>query len=187
MKDVITETEHFCLTQGIRDLIIGGSEDNLAQFKSLLPKALHEKVRGTFRADMNMPPEEIQRRALEVMELAERVREQQIVEAVITAAAKGSNGVVRLDDTLSAVHAGRVQTLVVAEGFHAPGYQCQGCTYVSAKRLDVCPFCGQPFVEIPDAVESAIHLTLGQSADVEIVRDNPALERAGWIGALLRY
>jgi peptide chain release factor subunit 1 len=187
MKDVIAETEHFCLTQDIRDLVIGGTEDNLAQFKTLLPKALQEKVRGTFRADMNMSAEEIRRRSLEVIEQGERVREQQIVDAVITAAAKGSNGVVRLDDTLEAVRAGRVQTLVVAEGFHAPGYQCQGCAYVSAQRLDTCPFCSQTFVEIPDAVESAIHLTLSQSAEVEVVRDNPALERAGMIGALLRY
>ena len=153
----------------------------------MLPKAMAEIVRGTFRADMNASVEDIRDRSLEVMEGVERLREAQLVDAIITAAAKGSNGVVRLDDTLSAVHDGRVQTLVVAEVYHAPGYQCTGCGYITALSNDKCPFCGKDFAEIPDAVESAIHQAIASGASVEIIHESTALERAGQIGALLRY
>ncbi len=187
MKEVVEETERFCQAQNLRELVIAGADENVAQFRSLLPKALQEKVRGTFRCEMTAAVDDIRRLSLEVMEQSERKRESQLIEAIITAAAKGSNGVVRLDDTLSAVHEGRVQTLVVDEGFHAAGYQCKGCGYITAQRSAQCPFCGQQFAEIPDAVESAIHQAIANGAAVEIVRDNSSLERAGQIGALLRY
>jgi len=187
MKEVAEETERFCQAQSIRDLLIGGSEENVAMLRAQLPKALAEKVRGTFRAEMTAPSQEIRARSLEVMDKAEQEREAQLVDAIITAAAKGSNGVVRLDETLSAVHEGRVQTLAVAEGYHAPGYQCTGCGYITAQRHEQCLFCGQGFTEIPDAVESAIHQAISNGAAVEIVRDSSALERVGQIGALLRY
>jgi peptide subunit release factor 1 (eRF1) len=109
-----------------------------------------------------------------------------LADAVITAAAKGKSGVVRLDDTLSAAHEGRVLTLLVAEGYTAEGFQCQQCAYVTGQRLDKCPFCGGAMANIPDAVETIIQQVLEQGGHVEIVAGHNEFAKAG-VGALLRY
>jgi hypothetical protein len=52
--------------------------------------------------------------------------------------------------------------------------------------IEHCPFCGNTFEKIPDAVEAVISTVLEQKGHVEIVRGHKALDEAG-IGALLRY
>jgi peptide subunit release factor 1 (eRF1) len=126
-------------------------------------------------------------KTIEIGAEAERQREERLVDAVITGASKGQGGIVNLDDTLSAAHEGRVQTLLVQEGFRAPGYRCQGCSYLTTQEVETCPFCGGDFEEIPDAVELVVQKIMRQGGDIEFVRDNEALEEYGNIGALLRY
>ena len=170
----------------IRRVLIGGTEKNVNQFKSQLPKTWQSLVVGTFPISMTARPDEVQRKALEVGQQAERCRETRLVEKIITSAAKGADGVVRLDDTLSAVHEGRVQTLVVREGYRAKGFQCQGCGYITTQELEACPFCGKSFAQIKDAVEMAVRKVMKDGGDVEIVYENPKLEEIG-IGGILRY
>jgi peptide subunit release factor 1 (eRF1) len=170
----------------IRRLLIGGTEKNVNQFKSQLPKTWQSLVVGTFPISMTARPDEVQKKALEIGQQAERRREMRLVENMITSAAKGADGVVRLDDTLSAVHEGRVQTLVVQEGYRAEGFECQGCGYITTQSLDTCPFCGKSFAQIQDAVEMAVRKVMKDGGDVEIVYENPQLEKVG-IGGVLRY
>ena len=170
----------------VRRILIGGTEKNVNQFKSHLPKAWQSLVVGTFPISMNAHPDEVQKKALEVGQQAERRREMRLIESMITSAAKGADGVVRMDDTLSAVHEGRVQTLIVKEGYRAKGFQCQGCGYITTQKLEVCPFCGKSFTQIQDAVEMAVRKVMKDGGDVEIVYENPKLEEIG-IGGVLRY
>ncbi len=170
----------------VRRILIGGTDDNINQFQSYLPKSWQSLIVGTFPISMTARPDEVQKKALEIGQQAERRRETRLVENMITSAAKGAGGVVRLDETLSAVHDGRVQTLVVREGYRAKGFQCQGCGYITTQELKVCPFCGKSFDQIKDAVEMAVRKVMQNGGDVEIVYENPKLEEIG-IGGLLRY
>jgi rubrerythrin len=170
----------------IRRVLIGGTEKNVNQFKSHLPKTWQSLVVGTFPISMTARPDEVQKKALEIGQQAERRREIRLVENIITAAAKGADGVVRLDDTLGAVHEGRVQTLIVQEGYRAKGFECQGCGYITTQELKTCPFCGKSFTQIKDAVELAVRKVMKDGGDVEIVYENPKLEEIG-IGGVLRY
>jgi len=171
----------------LKHLLIAGTDETVAQFHDLLPKQLQDTVVGTFSIDMAAGDNEVLERSLEVVQEADQKREAKLVETVVTAAAKGSNGVIRLDDTLGAVSEGRVQTLTVSDGFHAPGYCCQSCTYITGQKLSACPFCGGEILEIPDAVELAIRRVMEQGGTVEIIEQKEKLDAAGGIGALLRY
>lgn len=171
----------------IRRVLIGGTDENTARFIELLPKTWRSLVMGSFPVEMSAGHNEVYEKALGVAQQAEREAETRLVEAVITGAAKGQGGVVRLDDTLQAAHAGQVQTLVVSEGFQAPGYRCRGCGYLTAQAIDACPFCGESFEEIPDAVEMAMRRVIRDGGDVVVVRDSQELQNAGNIGAQLRY
>jgi peptide subunit release factor 1 (eRF1) len=186
IKDAVEFAVRFFEENRVRRVLIGGTDDNVAQFRAHLPKAWQSLVVGTFPMSMTANHTEVLARAREIGQQAERRREARLVDEAITKAAKGAGGVVRLDETLSAVHEGRVQTLIVQEGYRSAGYQCAGCGYLTAQQLKTCPFCGKDFARIEDAVEMAVRKVMQSGGDVEIVRDNPSLEKVG-IGALLRY
>lgn len=171
----------------VRRIAVGGTDDVVSHFVALLPKRWQSLVFTTFPMEMTASHDQVLAKAMTVGGEALHTREAALIESVITAAAKGLEGVVRLDDTLHAVHDGRVQTLIVSEGFRAPGYRCRGCEYVTAQRLPRCPYCGAEFEEIADAVELAVRRVMADGGEVEVVRSSPHLEQAGRIAGLLRY
>lgn len=186
IKEAAELTIAFCEARRPRNLLLAGTEATVSQFRGSLPRVWADRVIGTFSAGMTEGHDEIRDRAFSILEQVEAEREAALADAVITAAAKGSNGVVRLGATLSAVHEGRVQTLLVAQGYRAPGYRCEGCGYVADQPLDRCLFCGNEVNEISNAVEEAVSQVLEQNVRVEIVRGHKGLSQVG-IGALLRY
>lgn len=186
IKDSVEFATRFFEKNSIRHVLIGGTDENTSQFQSHLPKAWQKLVIGTFAMSMSAGVAEVREKTLEIGEQADRHRETRLVEEMITAAAKGAQGVVRLEDTLGAMREGRIQTLVVQDGYRAPGFQCQGCGYLTTQKLATCPFCGKSFSEIKDAVELAVREVMKTGGTVEVVRDIPEMEKLG-IGGLLRY
>jgi peptide subunit release factor 1 (eRF1) len=187
LKEATKYASRFFQEKNVRRVLIGGTDETVARFIENLPKKWRSLVVGTFPVDMNSGPAQILEQAMRVAQDAEREKEARLVTSIVTAAAKGREGVVGLDETLGTVHVGRVQTLAISEGFRATGYRCNGCDYISGFELEACPFCGGDFETIEDAVELAVSRVMEQGGDVEVIRDNPALEEAGNIGALLRY
>jgi peptide chain release factor subunit 1 len=186
IREAVKATERFCRKHTPQRLIIAGAEPTTTQFHEALPKWLQDKVIGSLNADMNASEPEIRGQSLKILHDVEKEREGALVEAVFTAAAKGRGGVIRLADTLGAAHEGRIQTLVVARGYHQPGYQCRNCAYITDHALEVCPFCGGEFAEIPDAAEALVTKVIEDSGKVEVVDDHPKINEFG-VGALLRY
>lgn len=187
LRDAAEATTIFFEQKHLRHLLIAGTDEVVSQFQELLPRHLQDEVVGAFSADMNAREGEILERALEILQGVDQQRETELVEKAITGAAKGTYGVIRLDDTLGAVAEGRVQVLVVSDGFRAPGFRCRSCTYLTAQELSACPFCGGEIQRIDDAVELAIQRVAEQGGSIEIIEDSPELDQAGGIGAVLRY
>ncbi|NIS82388.1 MAG: hypothetical protein GTO14_19770 [Anaerolineales bacterium] len=187
LKEAAKFAAHFFKENRVRRVLIGGTEANVARFVELLPKTWRSLVMGNFPIEMTSGHAQVLEKAIEVVRKFERRRESRLVDTVVTAAAKGREGVIRLDDTLSAVHAGNVQTLVISEGYRAPGYRCRGCGFITAQELENCPFCESVIEEIEDAVELAVRKVLSDGGEVEVLHDNPDLIKAGSIAALLRY
>lgn len=187
IKEAIDFATRFFTENNVRRILIGGTEDNIALFRSQLPKAWQSLVVGTFPMSMTASHNEVMERALEIGQEAEHKREAALVQSVITNAAKGRGGVIHLGDTLSALREGRIQTLLIRDGYRAPGFRCQSCGYLSEVTFDACPFCGGECEEIADAVELAVHQVMQAGGDVEVLHnDVPSVEKIQ-IGALLRY
>lgn len=187
MKDVVDTAAHFFSDNNIRRVLIGGTDDNVALFRSLLPKSWQSLIVGTFPMSMTASAEEVMSRTMEIGQQAEDRQEIHLVQTVQTNSAKKRAGVIHLEDTLSAVHDGRVQILVVREGYRAPGFLCLGCGYLTAAEMHTCPFCGNKFDRIQDAVEMAVRKAMQQGSDVEFIHNEQAAERLSDIGAILRY
>ena len=187
LREAAELTARFCARGRCDRIILGGTEQTIAQFQEMLPKDLQEQVVGSFPAAMTAPESEILDRSLEIIAEVEREREQALVDSVITAAAKGKAGVIGLADTLGAVYEGRVRILVVDEGYKAAGYRCQQCGYIADQAREECPFCSARVNRIEDAVELIVRQVIDQGGKVEVVRDSADMEKAGRVGALLRY
>lgn len=187
MKDAVEFSTGFFEENHIRRILIGGTDDNVSHFRGLLPKAWQSLVVGVFPISMTAAHPEVLEKALQVGREAELQREKRLIDTVITAAAKGGGGVTSLDKTLGAIHDGRVQTLLVCDGYHQKGFRCQGCGYLTTNKQIACPYCGGKLEQIPDAVELAVQAVLSGGGEVEIVHDGPELRDVGSIAAVLRY
>lgn len=187
LKEAARFAARFFQENHVRRILIGGTESSVAYFLSQLPKSWQSLVMGTFPIEMTAGHMQVLEKALEVAQNAEEEKENRLVNAAITAAAKGRDGIIGLDDTLGAVHAGRVQTLLISEGFRASGNRCQGCGYITAHGPEKCPFCHHDFEKIDDAVEHAVRKVLEDGGEVDVIYENSDLKRAGNIAALLRY
>jgi len=187
IKMIAQTTAEFFAENNVRRVLVGGTDETIARFRSELPKRWQALVAGTFPIEINADHADIRLRAQEAGRKALAEQERQLVNNMVTGAAKGQDGVIRLDDTLGAVRNGSIQTLIIKEGYRAPGYRCTGCEYLTSQTLTTCPFCGSRVEQIEDAVEMAVRQVLANGGDVVVIHDNEALEEAGHIGAILRY
>lgn len=168
-------------------VVLAGTEETVSQFYNLLPRAWQHKVVGSIPMDMNASEAEVLSKSWSMIEEARASEQAALVEHVITSAAKSEGATAGLAATLVALQEERAHTLVVAEGFSAPGYRCTQCGYVAAVYEGVCSYCGGGMEPVDDAVEYAVKRMLELGGQVESVRDNSDLVEAGSIGALLRY
>jgi len=185
LRESITSLGAFVQAHHLHQLLLAGAEATVSQFRELLPAPLEGLVVGTFAADMAANEIEIRDLSFAILEKLAHQHQQQLTNTVVTATAKGQNGVIGLDATLSVIHEGRVQALIVEAGFHQPGYRCAGCGYLTAQPMERCVFCGGKFEQTPDAVEDVVCQAVANGIDVDIVPSDTIAKAK--IGALLRY
>ncbi len=186
IRDAVAVTRRFWRAHKPGRLIIGGTDRTVAQFSDALPKRLRERVVGTMSADANATALDLLERSLDLIHETEQQKKSALVDVVFTAAAKGRGGAIRLADTLGAAHEGRIQTLIVARGYHRPGYQCQHCSFITDQAMTTCPFCAGTVAEIADAAEALVKKVIEDGGRVEVVDGHPRINEFG-VGALLRY
>ncbi len=186
MKEAAEFAIRFFEENHVRRILVGGTDENVRLFCNLLPKSWQSLVMGTFPMSMTASHTEVLTRALEIGMKAEQEREAGLVEDLITAAAKGSGGVIGLDSTLDAINNGRVQTLIISEGFRKNAYRCKSTGMLTTKPDEVCA--GEDDVEtVYDVVDFIVNEAMRTGGDVEVVNGNNDLDNAGKIGAILRY
>jgi peptide subunit release factor 1 (eRF1) len=187
LKEIAEATASFCTSRGCTRLVLGGTEANVSQFMDVLPKALQDKVRGSFTIDVGAPVGEVQARSMDLIEEVAQEREAELVDQMYAGWKRGSGAAAGLSDTLAGLQEHRVGTLLVGAGFEATGYRCQNCRYLMLTRRGECPLCGGAIEAVEDLVDTMTHRALEQAVEVEIVRGSKKLEEAGSVGALLRY
>ncbi len=186
LREAADTANQFFAKKPIRRLFVGGTAETVAQFRDMLPKKLQSSIAGTFAIDMNAGEHEIGDLSLHLLQKANEQREKKLIDQMINQHAKGGNAVISLDDTLQAVNDKRVQTLIISDGYREPGYVHEESGFVIS-NLTKSPLSDKELIEVDDVIEAAVAQTLSQGGYVEIVSENPALEEAGRIGAILRF
>lgn len=187
IKEAVEFAVHFFTENNVRRVLIGGTDENVAMFRNQLPKAWQSLVVGSFAMSMTASHTEVLQRAMEIGEQAARQREAHLAETVITNAAKGRGGVANLEDTLGAIREGRVQILLIRDGYRAPGYHCQSCGHLSSIAMQTCPYCSGECKKIADTVELAVRQVMQAGGEVEVLPADQSFGQFAYIGAILRY
>ncbi|MEW5988119.1 MAG: hypothetical protein AB1791_15920 [Chloroflexota bacterium] len=187
LREAATAAGHFFANRRVRRLFLGGTAETVAEFRDLLPRQLQSCYAGSFPVDMEASESEVRDRSLALLQEANAEREKRLVEKMIAAAAKGGAATIGLEETLRAVSDGRVQTLIISDGFRQPGYLHEASGYIMVKPVPAYLFDGSDPRPIDDVVEAAVARTMSQGGHVEVISENSDLERAGRIGAILRY
>ena len=185
LKEVANALDEFCSKYQPKQVLLAGSDRTLAQFQDLIPSKLHSLVSGAFSSDMDATELQIRDLSFTLIKELGIQRHKELVDTIRTSAAKGINGVVGLDGTLSIANEGRVQVLITVRDYHAPGFRCGGCGYLTTQQLEKCLFCEGEFEEIPDAVEAVMAQVVEKGGSAEVVDET--LMGQIRIGALLRY
>ena len=189
LKRVAELLEHVAKFTHVDRLILAGATEATSEFFRLLPKPLRRKVIASAPLSVNAPESQIIEEVLFIGRKAERAREVETVEVLITASAKGNHGVTGFGPTLSALNRKRVRDLVYSRGTEFRGGVCKACDAVFADDLMNCDFCGLPVKPDDDLIEAIIGKALAEGATIEQVRGDAAvkLNAVGGVGAFLRY
>ena len=172
--------------QGFDHLVLCGPEDVTAEVERDLHAYLRERIAGRVHVAVHASEDEIRQVAESVEAEVERAREAAVVARLRQAVGAGTAGVAGLEPVLDALVARRVDTLLVSEGFEAPGWRCRSCAWVGTRGRR-CPLCGTDMEQVQDVVEEAVEEALAQACRVSVCRDNADLDVLGRVGALLRY
>ena len=139
IKEAAEFAAHFFAENNVRRILLGGTDENVALFRAQLPKTWQSLVVGSFPMSMTASHSEVLERAMQVGQEADRRREARLVETMITNAAKGQSGVVGLEETLFAVHQGRVQNSCAQRRLTRSGLSLPGMRHNHSQRVRRLP------------------------------------------------
>lgn len=187
MKETVAFAVNFLESHHIRRVLIGGTDENVNYFRSLLPKAWQTLVMNTFPMNMNASHAEVLEKVLEMGVQADGHRQKHLVKELIDGAGGTNRAVMGIEPTLQAVNDGRVTTLVMTEGFNHPAYQCVQCGRMTILPHQTCSMCGGAYHELPNLIDPAVSMVMRAGGNVEIVRPDPTASMTDNFGAFLRY
>jgi peptide subunit release factor 1 (eRF1) len=189
LKKVAELMSKLALLHEFDRLILGGTVEASSELAGLLPKALRGRLVRTISLPVDASEQQVLDETLKVEESIERARENELVNSLVTAAAKHQKAVLGLDETLLALQEWRVWQLVYADGFTSQGGKCTNCGALLTYQNQPCSYCGGPVREISDLVAWTAQQVFEMPGKVEQVRGNAAtqLKQVGSIGAFLRY
>jgi peptide chain release factor subunit 1 len=171
--------------RGFDRLLVGAPEELVGDLEARLHAYLRERIAGRVQCDVdNSSVEEVRASAAEKIAHHVQRREREALDRLSEGVGRGGRGAAGLGDVLAALNEARVETLLIAAGFSAPGMleRDSGMLYAESDAPE-----GAALERCEDVVERAIEKAIEQSADVIAVRHHDDLGPLGGIGAVLRY
>lgn len=190
LKKVATELKDIYYAKPFDRLVLVGVDSAVDELRSMLPDAIAARLIGHFGADFKQhSDDEILQRAGELRTETLRREEIALVRQIADAVGSGGKGVVGIEDTIRAIHDGRVDILACVVGLTAQGSACESCEYFSSEPFEKCPVCGGPTEQLEDVAGFAAEQAFLKGAAINTVFDDAAamLKAHGGFGAVLRY
>ncbi|HEX6924379.1 MAG TPA: Vms1/Ankzf1 family peptidyl-tRNA hydrolase [Longimicrobiaceae bacterium] len=185
-RDFAREVEDFVSRYRPDDLVILGTDENVARFREFLPERLRRMISYTGPMSVDQPASEVLQELMPHLE-AERQRESlEILDQVRDRVDQDYLATAGFQSTLTALQEGKVDTLIIGQDQDQLGSRCTQCGFLFARELESCPYDGAPTATGIDVVEEAIRLAETQGAEVQFVAPTAVQDLRG-VGALLRF
>ena len=168
----------------MRGLVVAGPGEAKDQLIEMMPPALKRKVIGSLDISMEASSKDLMERGRDLSHEEELSREKVLAEKLKEAVLRGHPAAYGLAEVGKALKDGRVDYLLISEGFALPGMICTSCHHIESER-EKCPTCGGEAAAL--TLESLYKLAERMGAEVVLVEDDAFLESLGNIGAILRY
>jgi peptide chain release factor subunit 1 len=173
---------------GFDQLLVACRDEQWPEIEPHLHPYLKQRLLGHFRADPAQVNEETLREQVDTfVEEHELNRRQGMVREVLGEAHRNARGAVGLRRVLRSLEIGEVQSLLIGERFKATGSECRNCGHLELRPSSDCAVCGQPTSEVNDLADAIIGRALRSGVEVLYIKEDEEFERAGHIGALLRF
>jgi len=164
-------------------LILGGTDELIAQLKKNLPDELKNVVAGDFNIEIFQSQQNILDKASVVAEKAEREKEKEIITDLENSLGDNNKAASGVRDVLESLNNKKVLLLIAYRKINIKGYYCESCDLLSLENK--CS-CGERIIEV-DLIDEMVQKALDQNAEVEFVEWKDKMEKLGNIGAILRY
>ncbi len=185
-REFAKEVEEFVRRYKPDDLVILGTEENVAKFREFLPERLREMVTFTGPMGVDEPASEVLARLEPHLQAEREVESREVVERLLERVRQDYLATAGFQSTLTALQEGKVDTLVVARNHEREGARCTRCGFVFARDPGVCPYDGGETARGVDVVEEMVRMAEEQGAEVEFVEPGSVSDVRG-VGALLRF
>ncbi len=185
LEEFAATTREVFREQPVDALIIGGTTEDIVEFRNQLDQDIAARVEGTVAAGTKAPPDEVREAVFAEIERLREERHRALLERLDAALAGGEPAARGLQEVIRALMEKRIEVLVVGDGFTRSGWRCTACDALSLQG-GACPTCGGVMEEVDDIVEEVIVRAAGMEAQVERA-DRERAERFSQIAAILRW
>jgi peptide chain release factor subunit 1 len=169
-------------------LLIGCRDDAWPGIEHHLHPYVKQRLIGHFVVDpATATLDEVRFNADRMLDEHAANQRQRLLNEVLNEARANNNGAIGLKRTLRSLEQGEVQALLIGEGFSAEGVECTNCGHLDMRMVGNCAVCGQKTREVHDFVDVLLERALRLGVEVTQVPANPEFQKAGNIGALLRF
>ncbi|HVP42073.1 MAG TPA: hypothetical protein VMS96_01500 [Terriglobales bacterium] len=173
---------------GCGSFLVGCREDTWPDIEPHLHPYVRQCLIGHFNVDPGLATkEQVLEHASRRLREHEQSQRQGMVREVLGEAHRNGRGAVGLRHVLMSLEKGEVQSLLLSDRFSAAASRCQHCGHMDIRMVRHCAVCGQKTREIDDVADALIGIAIRKGISVVYVRDEPEFEKAGNIGALLRF
>jgi peptide chain release factor subunit 1 len=188
LSEVVEDVQESCIHHKTRGLVIAGPGDAKNQLVEMLPSEMKKKVLGIVDLSIDTPEKNIVEVGDEITLEDERARSMERAEELRAEIRKGGLAVQGVEATRDALSAGRASVLVLLKNASIPGWICERCQILEARKRppETCPTCGGPTSPV-NVVEELYELAERTGAEVEFVEEDACLASSEGVGALLRY
>ena len=170
------------------NIMIGCRDEVWPMIERQLHPYIVQRLVGHFVIDpATQSADDVRQHALRVLRQHREKQHEELLGEVLDQARANNNGALGLRRVLRSLEQGEVQSLLLGEGFSAEGVECPNCGHIDMRMVPTCAVCGQKTHDIDDLTDALIGRALRGGVEVVHIQANPEFQKAGNIGALLRF
>jgi peptide chain release factor subunit 1 len=185
-KDFAREVHEFAERWRPDEMVILGTDENVAKFREFLDPQVLAKVVYTGHGEVDGPASEIMARLEPHLAAVHERESREVLQQVRDRVAHDYLATAGFQGTLTALQEGKVDTLLLASDQRRDGTRCGHCGFVFARTLDACPYDGTAAMERVDVVEEMVRMAEGQGVAIAFADPQDVRDLSG-AAALLRF